>query len=202
MSNTNYREEAMSDAQYMAREFFDSIVEMLMEDGKASDDLYNDYPDGDSYHHESHVDKDYTLGESADILDQLSEDEETDTGLWEGLEPRRAIAAQAAYTYGNAVYSRWRRLIEDINDDLADLLDDYTNLETIIENELEEHRESAEDDAKVTFDMDNEDPDAEFEFDESNYSPPFDEEDELSRRQALTKTAIEAKVNSIIDNFN
>lgn len=110
-------QEAQADAQEMAREFIDQICEQLIDNGKASTDLFNDYPNGDAYHHESHVDRDYDLTEAAAILDEYSEDEETDSGLWEGCEPRRAISTQAAYTYGNAVYGRWQRIIEEINDD-------------------------------------------------------------------------------------
>jgi len=112
-----YFDSARSDAKDTVLEFIDDILESLVDNGEASDDLYNDYSNGDSYHHESHVDRDYDLLESAQILDELRDYEETDSGLWEGLEPRRAIAAQAAYTYGNAVYSMWSDLIKEINED-------------------------------------------------------------------------------------
>ncbi len=114
---SEYRTEAKSDAASTAENFLDEIVNALMEDGEASDDLLNDYPSGDSYHHENHPDKDYDLQESAAILDELHRYEETDSGLWEGLEPRRAIEAQAAYTYGNAVYGEFQDLVKEINGD-------------------------------------------------------------------------------------
>lgn len=132
---TNYRKEAEEDAKDTVENFIDEIVEMLVDKGEASDDLLNDYPNGDSYHHEHHTDKDYDLRESADLLDQLSDYEEDDEGLWQGLEPRRAIAAQAAYTYGNAVYSDWRDLIEKINDDAADVLSEFSEKRDELENE-------------------------------------------------------------------
>lgn len=116
MMTTNYREESASDAKYTVREFRDRISEMLIDDGKASDDLHNDYSNGDAYHHESHVDKEYDLMEAAQLLHELSNHKETDSGLWDGLEPEEAISAQAAHTYGNAVLSEWRDLIEAIND--------------------------------------------------------------------------------------
>jgi hypothetical protein len=114
--STSYRDEAIDDARETAREFIDDITQAILDNGKASDDLYNDYSDGDAYHHETHVDKEYDLSEADQLLRELSEWEETDKGLWEGLEPRDAIGAQAAYTYGNCVYSFWRKLIEEIND--------------------------------------------------------------------------------------
>ena len=101
---TDYVSEAITDAKNMALNFLEDIVESYVDnDGKASTDLFNDYPSGDEYHHEGHVDNEYDLTEAAMLLDQLSNFEETDSGLWEGLEPRKAISAQTAYTYGNAV---------------------------------------------------------------------------------------------------
>lgn len=117
MKTTNYHDDAVSDARDTARNFLDEICEQLTDSGEASDDLFNDYAGGDSYHHENHVDRFYNLSEAAEVLDQLSEFEETDSGLWEGLPPRDAIAAQAAYTYGNAVITFWREIIDDVNSD-------------------------------------------------------------------------------------
>lgn len=111
-----YLEEAKDDAARFIGEFEDQIVEQIIYSSEASDDCLNDYANGDSYHHESHVDKEYDLSESAAILDELSEYEETDSGLWEGLAPREAISAQAAYTYGAAVYSKAQELIKAINE--------------------------------------------------------------------------------------
>ena len=117
----NYNMQAMSDAHDMVSEFADEIADQLSA-GEASTDLFNDYSNGDSYHHESHVDKEYSLSEAAAILEQLSEHEETDSGLWEGLAPRDAISAQAAYTYGHAVMSHWQSVIREINDSLGHLV--------------------------------------------------------------------------------
>ena len=122
---TNYLREAADDAADTVRNFADEILEQLLDDGEASDDLLNDYPNGDAWHHECHVDKDYSLIDSATLIDQLRDFEENDSGLWEGLEPRRAIAAQAAYTYGNAVYSEWRELIEKINSEASGIISDF-----------------------------------------------------------------------------
>lgn len=116
----DYASDAREDAKETVLEFIDQVVEQLKEAGVASDDLYNDYPNGDAWHHECHVDKDYTLQEAADLLAQLSEHEEDDCGLWEGLPPVRAIKCQAAYTYGNTVYSAWRDLIDYINCEYAE----------------------------------------------------------------------------------
>ena len=112
----SYQEDAQSDAFEMVKNFKDEIVEMLCDDNRASEDFNNDYPNGDGYHHENHIgDKEYDLEDAGKLLRELSDHEEMDSGLWEGLEPQQAISAQAAYTYGNAVASEWSDLIAEIN---------------------------------------------------------------------------------------
>jgi hypothetical protein len=125
MSETEYRAEAQNDARATAENFFDEIVEQLLDKGEASDDLNNDYPNGDAYHHERHVDRSYSLQEAAALLDELDQYEETDSGRREGQGPREAISTQAAFTYGAAVWSMWSDLITEINgsDDVRRWLD-------------------------------------------------------------------------------
>jgi hypothetical protein len=112
---SNYLNDADEAADEWIDDLQDQIIEKLMEDGEASTDLNNDYSGADTYHHETHVDKDYDLQEAAELLNDLRDYEETDSGLWQGLEPQRAIAAQAAYTFGNAVYQMTVEKIEEIN---------------------------------------------------------------------------------------
>lgn len=123
---TDYVDKARADAAGTAANFINEIAEQLLESGEASTDLFNDYPGGDEWHHECHVDQCFDLSTAAEVLDQLGDHEETDTGLWEGMKPREAIGAQAAYTYGNAVYHYWRKLIREINGDpiIQDALQD------------------------------------------------------------------------------
>jgi len=125
---SGYQQEANSDARETVSEYKDEILEKLQESGKASNDLLNDYGNGDSWHHESHVDKWYSLSDAAELISELSEHEETDSGLWEGQQPKAAIGTCAAYTYGNAVYSEWRDLIEEINNEAEVIIDDYNDL--------------------------------------------------------------------------
>lgn len=121
---TNYLAEAESDAWDMAEKFVEEMIDQWCESGEISDDILNDYSGGDRYHHDTHVDKSYGLSEAAELLDQLGEYEETDEGLWDGLKPRDAISAQAAYTYGNAVYDEFSDVVEILNGYLDDLFGD------------------------------------------------------------------------------
>lgn len=188
----SYRDDARSDAQDTATEFRDNMLEMYVDDGKVSDDLLNDYPNGDAYHHESHVDTSYNLTEAAEVLDELDEYEETDEGLWEGLKPRDAISAQAAYTYGNAVYALWRELVEEINDDVAlsGIKDDYDGVEDAVDDELTEHRDEAEEGDEYNDEDDN--------FDEDKYSPPFERDEEIEKRQAAFRSDMGDRIDEII----
>lgn len=177
---SDYRSDAESDARDTISEFQDTILEALLESGEASDDLLNDYPSGDAYHHESHVDKWYNLQDAAELIDQLSEFEETDSGLWEGQQPKEAIGTCAAFTYGNAVYSEWHDLIEKINEEAETIIDDYDDQISAAEEELVEANENE----------DNEDYDG----------PTVDQaEENLDQLRAEKRAELEALIQKAID---
>ena len=151
---TNYLREAADDAADTVRNFADEILEQLLDDGKASDDLLNDYPDGDSWHHESHVDKWYSMIDAAVLIDQLDEFEETDSGLWQGQSFKDAISTCAAFTYGNAVMSEWHDLVQRINEKASDIIDDYDNQIDELEWGTEEVTEENDDARTAQLDRD------------------------------------------------
>jgi len=112
-----YYELTENDAKMLVTDYFmDEIVNQLIENGQASDDYNNDYDNGDSIFHETIVDQDYSTDEAIELLSNLSEFEEEDSGLWEGQDWEQILSIKAAYTYGNAVYDIWRKLIEEINE--------------------------------------------------------------------------------------
>jgi hypothetical protein len=143
-TTTDYLRDAAGDAADTVRNFADEILEQLLDTGEASDDLLNDYPNGDAWHHQNHVDKWYSLIDAATLIDQLSHFEETDSGLWEGQQPKEAISTCAAFTYGNAVASEWHDLIEEINGHASDIIDDYDGQIASLEEEIEELNNQAE----------------------------------------------------------
>jgi hypothetical protein len=135
---TNYLRETANNAADTVRNFADEILEQLLDDGKASDDLLNDYPNGDAWHHENHVDKWYSIIDAATLIDQLDEFEETDSGLWEGQSFKEAIGTCAAFTYGNAVMSEWHDLIEKINEEAEGIIDEYDGQIADLEAEIDD----------------------------------------------------------------
>lgn len=141
----NYLANAESDAKETVDNFKDEIVEQLLDSGKASDDLLNDYDGGDAWHHESHVDKWYSLHDAAAVLDQLDEFEETDSGLWEGQGMKEALSTCAAFTYGNAVYNEWRKLIERINEEADTIISEFDDEEADLEEAVEAANNEATD---------------------------------------------------------
>lgn len=133
----NYRNKASDDAADFCENFIGQIVEQIVENGKASDDYNNDYTDGNSYFHESYVDRSYDLEEAAALLDDLDDHEETDSGLWEGQSPRDAISTQAAFTYGNAVASYIHDLIKGINGAVEELQSDLEPDDALTSEQVE-----------------------------------------------------------------
>jgi len=123
-----------ADAQDIISDYIEKIAEMLIDDGEASTDLYNDYYDMDSRISES---DDYWRNreEAIETIDELSEFEEKESGLWKECGDYRDILnAIAHYTYINALYHEIKSMIENINDTLDS--DTITDIEDQITKEL------------------------------------------------------------------
>lgn len=116
-----YTAKAKSDAAETVLQFIDPIVEWLADGYEPPFNLF-EYDDGDRWHHETHTGRDYSLLEAAQLLDELRDHEETDSGLWDGERNAKVvIRTMAAYTYGNAVLSHFETLIERIAERSAEL---------------------------------------------------------------------------------
>jgi len=158
--HTDYEPKAESDAKETVSNYSDDILEQLLKRGEASDDLCGgDYPNGDAWHQENHTDKSYDLQEACEVLTQLSEHEETDSGLWEGLGMKEALSACAAYTYANAVYEEWRELIRRINEAAEAIVEQYDEETSELETAIEALNDEACDHDCEAADEDNEAPD-------------------------------------------
>jgi len=123
-----------ADAQDIISDHIKEIAEMLIDDGEASTDLYNDYSNMDARISES---DDYWRSpeEAIEIIDELSEFEEDDGGLWDGPTNYRDILSTIAhYTYTNALYHEIESMIESINDTIDD--DTITEIEDQITKEI------------------------------------------------------------------
>jgi len=93
----NYYGYVGEEADSIVSEYKQEAIELVL-DGGSYDDLCQFFQD--SRVHEW-ADNDFIyvdLLDSAQILDQ-SDEVETDSGLWEGQEPREAIKTQAFFTY-------------------------------------------------------------------------------------------------------
>lgn len=109
------RAECQNCADEFVRHFDEQIIEMLVNDGRASTDLCNDYDDGDAFIHEMYVDNPLDPDEAMEILNRWQEYEETDSGLWAGKEWDQILEIKAAHTWGAAVCAYIQKLIRDIN---------------------------------------------------------------------------------------
>lgn len=107
---------AIEDAENLIKDYFiDEIVQAIVDGEEVSSDMYNDYDNGDEIFHEVIVDRDYHRSDAIELIDELYEYEEEDSGIWEGLGWEEVIKTKAACTYGNAVMSEWDDIIEEIN---------------------------------------------------------------------------------------
>jgi hypothetical protein len=104
-----YKISAIWDAKETVFSYLDEITNMLIDKGRASDDLVNDYPDGEIFHNEYHVDRSWSLSEANRILEQLNND------FLQELTEDKDIIKQACSTYKNTVLHYWKELIFKIN---------------------------------------------------------------------------------------
>ena len=147
---TNYIQEAEDDAAMLITDYFmDEIIDQIIDTGEASDDINNDYDNGDGIFHEVITDRPYSLDDAAELLNQLYRHEEEDHGLWEGDDDINRIAEiKAAYTYGNAVWNEFSDLITEINDEVDDIKINAA-LDVLMENadktEIPDYDELSED---------------------------------------------------------
>lgn len=120
---TDYAREAEEDAAMLITDYFmDEIIDQIIDQGEASADINNDYGNGDSIFHEVIVDRSYSLTDAAELLSQLYNYTEGDSGLWEEeTDIDRIAEIQAAFTYGNAVWAELDDLITDINNEVDDI---------------------------------------------------------------------------------
>lgn len=129
-TKTDYLEEAQEDVKDMALEFLEEITQALLDGDLCSWKLLGSSPI-DSYLYEE-AREFYSLIEAAECLDQLSDYEETDSGLWQNLPPKEAVLVQASYTYKNAIVSFWGGVIEEVKTDgiIADFITEAQETET------------------------------------------------------------------------
>lgn len=131
---TTPTEDATSDAKDAVEHFIDEIIEELIGDGEAHKELHR-Y--SDSYLDEN-LNQSYSLLEAAQILDDLSDYEETDSGLWEGSDdPQEAVKTQAIFTYRNAVTSYFEGEMDSVNDEVQDVANDLTAERTSLDEQVE-----------------------------------------------------------------
>lgn len=115
----SYSIQADDDAKDLITNFMDEIIDQLIIQGEASV-VYN-----------NEVDRGYSEKDAVELIDELSDYEEIDSGLWEGEDLRGILSAKAAFTYGNAVYDKWHALIDEINQIDMDEINDMATRATL-----------------------------------------------------------------------
>jgi chromosome segregation ATPase len=153
MSNKyeNYYSYVEKDARNFLDQYYDGFLAEIKE---GNTDAYNLIDDDNKLH--EWTDDYLDLRDAVEILEQSNNVEE-DSGLWEGLEPVRAVESMAFWTLKNDLNSEIReqfkaRLEDDkdvVNDKLADLENKLESIQTKrndIMVELEELQSLDEDD--------------------------------------------------------
>jgi hypothetical protein len=124
-----------------AENFFGEYKSDIEEDIKGNKlDVYNYFDDRVHEWTDTEFSRGIDLVDCALILDQ-SDNVETDSGLWEGQEPRKAIETQAFFTYRYDLFSAVKCLTEEY---LQELMDKYLALADDVQSRIDSQNEKIE----------------------------------------------------------
>jgi hypothetical protein len=105
-----YDSKVLEDAVDLILDNEDDIKQALFDEAEWD---RNDMEFLDTCFHEQIVDRAYTSEDAAFVI-QYCKNEESDSGIWDGLDAIAALQAQAAYSYGNDVWFRAEELYKGI----------------------------------------------------------------------------------------
>ena len=115
----DYEKDVLEEAVDFLLEFEDAIKGALIDDIDF-DNIDSGYGDMRDALHTSVTDRSYTPEDAVYIL-QNCENEEEDSGIWEGLKDwRDELSARAAYTFSNDVWSKAEKLYNELKDNYKD----------------------------------------------------------------------------------
>ena len=141
----DYEEDIEKEAISFLEDNLDAVKDGLIDDQEMLDDIRG-HDIRDAFH-EQVVDRSYSPSDAVAVL-EASDNEETDNGLWEGLDWREALSARAAYTFGNDVWFKAQEIYTELAELVAEKVhgtDDDIEKEDIVETILKDWQ----DDRKV-----------------------------------------------------
>jgi hypothetical protein len=120
------------DSKRFFDQYFDDFIDEIKEGNSDFSSFVNDYGKIHEF-----IDQYISLKEAVDIIENCDE-EETDSGLWEGLKPKEAIISMAFWSYKNDVYWEVNKLFKK---GLEDILYNIENEWEKLTDEFEEMKE-------------------------------------------------------------
>jgi len=136
----DYQRDVEKDASDFILEHKDMFKEAIKE-GKDFD--LNDIEGLDSAFHENITDRGYTPEDAIYILENC-ENEETDSGIWEGRDDwREELSARAAYSYSNDVWVAIENIYNELKEDFdAQYIEASDEIKTIAKKDDDDDKEN------------------------------------------------------------
>jgi predicted RNase H-like nuclease (RuvC/YqgF family) len=141
MADTRYSEyhNALdNDAEEFVDNYYDDFLDEI-KGGYATRHFFDSFIDDDGKLH-SHIDEYLSLHEAVDIIENC-DNEETDSGLWEGMSPKEAIIAMAFWSYRLDIMEKVKELFKD---KLTDELIEQEGVLDTLYSELDELKDKLE----------------------------------------------------------
>lgn len=119
---------------------YEDMIKQAIKEGKDFD--RNDIDDLDTAFHENITDRAYSPEDAVFILEHC-ENEETDSGLWEGSDWRDELSARASYSFSNDVWFKCEEIYKQIKEEYeSHLATPDTEEEELPEEELPEEEQN------------------------------------------------------------
>jgi hypothetical protein len=137
----DYDKDVENDAVNFIEEHEDEIKEAIA-DQKEFDGVGTRYGDIRDAFHEAVIDVAYSPSDAVYILESC-ENEETDSGLWEGKDWRDELSAIAAYSFGNDVWFKCEEIYKELKERVSELIYEFEDDLDGSKEEFDEAREEA-----------------------------------------------------------
>lgn len=125
MTPEEIKQQVSEAARKAVEHFLDELVEDVVESQgvRTAMSVEVSYWD-DQYIYNHFVDRNWTLRDAVDLVEELAFHVETNSDLWDGQDPSEALKIQAAHTFANAAESEFKDKMGDVNVAVTDAVAD------------------------------------------------------------------------------
>lgn len=141
----DYEKDVEEEADEFILDHEDNIKEAITDNTEDFSEVETKYGEIRDSFHEVVIDRAYSPSDAVCVLENC-ENEETDSGLWEGQDWRDELSSRAAYSFGNDVWFKCEEIYNELKERVETMLDENAELEraVAIEKVFVQHKQEGE----------------------------------------------------------